>query len=159
MATTPIVSLTLPRAAWASTSKTRLPDLRLAIFSASCTASSVRFNFSKLLVDPYAKSLSGDVDWKQPIFPYELASGDPLFFGVGGLIVMKVGAEHVELLSQPSAGVVFCDVMYLPHTEARLLEAAEAGIRRRFELETKLEFATWAQLEITKHEAKLPGKL
>ncbi len=30
------------------------------------------------LVDPYAKSLSGNVDWKQPIFPYDLASGDPL---------------------------------------------------------------------------------
>jgi len=37
-----------------------------------------RFNFNKLLVDPYAKSLSGSVDWKQPIFPYDLASGDPL---------------------------------------------------------------------------------
>jgi len=37
-----------------------------------------RFNFNKLLVDPYAKSLSGDVDWKQPIFPYDVAAGDPL---------------------------------------------------------------------------------
>jgi isoamylase len=35
-----------------------------------------RFNFNKLLVDPYAKSLSGDVDWKQPIFGYDAASGD-----------------------------------------------------------------------------------
>jgi isoamylase len=37
-----------------------------------------RFNFNKLLVDPYAKSISGNVDWKQPIFPYDLGSGDPL---------------------------------------------------------------------------------
>ena len=37
-----------------------------------------RFNFNKLLVDPYAKSISGDVDWKQPIFPYDLTSGNPL---------------------------------------------------------------------------------
>ena len=37
-----------------------------------------RFNFNKLLVDPYAKAISGDVDWKKPIFPYDLASGDPL---------------------------------------------------------------------------------
>ena len=37
-----------------------------------------RFNFNKSLVDPYAKALSGNVDWKQPIFPYDLASGDPL---------------------------------------------------------------------------------
>jgi isoamylase len=37
-----------------------------------------RFNFNKLLVDPYAKAISGQVDWKAPIFPYELESGDPL---------------------------------------------------------------------------------
>ncbi len=36
-----------------------------------------RFNFNKLLVDPYAKAISGDVDWKAPIFPYDLTSGDP----------------------------------------------------------------------------------
>ena len=35
-----------------------------------------RFNFNKLLVDPYAKAISGDVDWKQPIFGYDVASGD-----------------------------------------------------------------------------------
>ena len=28
-----------------------------------------RFNPHKLLVDPYAKALTGDVDWKAPIFP------------------------------------------------------------------------------------------
>jgi precorrin-6Y C5,15-methyltransferase (decarboxylating) len=32
-----------------------------------------------------------------------LASGDPLFFGVGALVVKKVGAEHVEILPAPSA--------------------------------------------------------
>jgi precorrin-6Y C5,15-methyltransferase (decarboxylating) len=32
-----------------------------------------------------------------------LASGDPLFFGVGGLVVNKLGAEHVEVLPHPSA--------------------------------------------------------
>ena len=30
----------------------------------------LRFNSSKLLVDPYAKALTGNVDWKAPIFPY-----------------------------------------------------------------------------------------
>jgi isoamylase len=35
-----------------------------------------RFNPNKLLVDPYAKAISGDVNWKAPIFPYDLASGD-----------------------------------------------------------------------------------
>ena len=32
-----------------------------------------------------------------------LASGDPLFFGVGALVVKKLGAEHVEILPQPSS--------------------------------------------------------
>jgi glycogen operon protein len=38
----------------------------------------LRFNSNKLLVDPYAKALTGDVDWKAPIFPYEVASGNDL---------------------------------------------------------------------------------
>ncbi len=37
-----------------------------------------RFNKNKLLVDPYAKALTGDVDWKAPIFPYDVPSGDDL---------------------------------------------------------------------------------
>lgn len=32
-----------------------------------------------------------------------LASGDPLFFGVGALLVRKLGREHVEILAQPSS--------------------------------------------------------
>lgn len=38
----------------------------------------MRFNAAKLLVDPYAKALEGEVDWKAPIFPYDLAAGDDL---------------------------------------------------------------------------------
>ena len=38
----------------------------------------LRFNPAKLLVDPYAKALTGDVNWKVPIFPYDVASGDDL---------------------------------------------------------------------------------
>ena len=36
----------------------------------------LRFNSSKLLVDPYAKAISGEVDAAGPIFPYDLESGD-----------------------------------------------------------------------------------
>jgi isoamylase len=36
----------------------------------------LRCNRNKLLVDPYARALSGEVDWKQPIFAYKL--GDEL---------------------------------------------------------------------------------
>jgi len=41
-------------------------------------ANGMRFNAKKSLVDPYAKAISGDVDWKAPIFPYDVASGDPM---------------------------------------------------------------------------------
>jgi glycogen operon protein len=37
----------------------------------------LRFNPAKLLVDPYAKALTGEVNWKAPIFPFDAASGDP----------------------------------------------------------------------------------
>jgi glycogen operon protein len=36
----------------------------------------LRFNVKKLLVDPYAKAISGEVDHKGPIMPYDVASGD-----------------------------------------------------------------------------------
>jgi isoamylase len=38
----------------------------------------LRFNSKKLLVDPYAKALTGDVDPKAPIFPYDVKSGNDL---------------------------------------------------------------------------------
>jgi isoamylase len=37
-----------------------------------------RFNSAKLLVDPYAKAIAGDVNWKAPIFPYKVDTGDDL---------------------------------------------------------------------------------
>ncbi|HEY4382365.1 MAG TPA: glycogen debranching protein GlgX [Acidobacteriaceae bacterium] len=38
----------------------------------------LRFNRNKLLVDPYAEAIFGGPDWKAPIFPYDLESGDDL---------------------------------------------------------------------------------
>ncbi len=32
-----------------------------------------------------------------------LASGDPLFYGIGALVMRKLGAEHVEVIPQPSS--------------------------------------------------------
>ena len=40
----------------------------------------MRFNKNKLLVDPYAEAIAGTVDWKQPIFPYDVTSGDDTKF-------------------------------------------------------------------------------
>ena len=36
----------------------------------------MRFNAAKLLVDPYAQAICGQVDWKQPIFPYQFGEKD-----------------------------------------------------------------------------------
>jgi isoamylase len=36
----------------------------------------LRFNPAKVLLDPYAKSICHDVNWKGPIFPYDVMSGD-----------------------------------------------------------------------------------
>lgn len=30
----------------------------------------LRFNANKLVIDPYAKALAGQVEWRAPIFPY-----------------------------------------------------------------------------------------
>ncbi|MFS0792741.1 glycogen debranching protein GlgX [Microbacterium sp. 1P10AE] len=38
-------------------------------------ANGQRFNSSKLLLDPYAKAVEGQIDWGQPVFSYEF--GDP----------------------------------------------------------------------------------
>jgi isoamylase len=37
-----------------------------------------RFNSAKLLVDPYAEAIVGKVDWKAPVFPYKVETGDDL---------------------------------------------------------------------------------
>ena len=39
-----------------------------------------RFNVNKLLVDPYARAIQGQVDAKGPIFPYDVQSGDEFKF-------------------------------------------------------------------------------
>ena len=36
-------------------------------------ANGLRFNPSKLLVDPYSMAISGSIDWSEPIFPYQLS--------------------------------------------------------------------------------------
>jgi isoamylase len=36
----------------------------------------LRFNSNKLVIDPYARALAGQVDWASPIFPYQPGNGD-----------------------------------------------------------------------------------
>jgi glycogen operon protein len=35
-----------------------------------------RFNASKLLIDPYARALTGEADWREPVFGYQLGRSD-----------------------------------------------------------------------------------
>jgi glycogen operon protein len=35
-----------------------------------------RFNASKLLIDPYARALTGEIDWDEPVFGYRLGKSD-----------------------------------------------------------------------------------
>src|SRR6266536_2810253 len=42
-------------------------------------ARGLRFNGHKLLVDPYARAVAGDVDFRHPVFAYRLGEGDDAF--------------------------------------------------------------------------------
>jgi len=41
-------------------------------------AHGLRFNPAKLLIDPYARAISGSVDWDKPIFPYKFGEITPI---------------------------------------------------------------------------------
>jgi precorrin-6B C5,15-methyltransferase / cobalt-precorrin-6B C5,C15-methyltransferase len=66
-----------------------------------------------------------------------LASGDPLFFGIGARVIERVGAEHVEVLPQPSsaqwafarAGLAWDDAALLS-VHGRALAGVAARVRR-----------------------------
>jgi precorrin-6Y C5,15-methyltransferase (decarboxylating) len=67
-----------------------------------------------------------------------LASGDPLFFGVGGLVIRKLGAQHVSVLPQPSsvalafarAGLAWDDASFIS-LHARPLQGLLARLKQR----------------------------
>jgi precorrin-6Y C5,15-methyltransferase (decarboxylating) len=52
-----------------------------------------------------------------------LASGDPLFFGVGALLVRRLGAAHVELIPQPASVQHAFARLGLPWQDATFLSA------------------------------------
>src|SRR5918997_987604 len=54
-----------------------------------------RFNRAKLLIDPYARALTGGVDWDAPVFGYPLGSGDDL-----------VRDEHADAWGVPKGIVI-----------------------------------------------------
>jgi precorrin-6Y C5,15-methyltransferase (decarboxylating) len=66
-----------------------------------------------------------------------LASGDPLFFGVGSLVIKKLGLDHVEIIPQPSsmqlafarAGLKWDDAAFLS-LHGRPLEGLLTRLRR-----------------------------
>jgi precorrin-6Y C5,15-methyltransferase (decarboxylating) len=74
-----------------------------------------------------------------------LASGDPMFFGIGALVIKKVGAEHVEVIPQPSsiqwafarAGMKWDDAAFLSlHGRSRV------GFLTRLKREAKVALFT-----------------
>jgi isoamylase len=64
---------------------TYLPDVRpgqlygYRVYGPYAPAEGHRFNPNKLLIDPYAKALSGNVDWSDAIFGYTVGSDDASF--------------------------------------------------------------------------------
>ena len=70
-----------------------------------------------------------------------LASGDPLFFGVGRLVIARLGAAHVEVIPQPSsvqlafgrAGLAWDDAAVIS-LHGRALEGAVLRIARHAKL-------------------------
>jgi glycogen operon protein len=59
----------------------------------------LRFNHNKLLLDPYAKAVAGEVDWQKPVFGYELLNPDAdLTFDAGD----SAGAGPVGIVIQPN---------------------------------------------------------
>lgn len=70
-----------------------------------------------------------------------LASGDPLFFGVGSLLIKKLGAEHVAVIAQPSsmqlafarAGLKWDDATFLS-LHGRPLTGLVTRLRRAFKV-------------------------
>lgn len=77
-----------------------------------------------------------------------LASGDPLFFGVGARVIEAVGAEHVEVIPHPSsvqwafarAGLAWQDAAFLSlHGRGR------AGLAARLRLSAKAAVLTDAE--------------
>jgi precorrin-6Y C5,15-methyltransferase (decarboxylating) len=93
-----------------------------------------------------------------------LASGDPLFFGVGALVLKKIGAEHVEVVPAPSsvqlafarAGLKWDDAAFLSlHGRAR------AGLLTRLRRLHKVAILTdeessprWIASHLVAHEER-----
>jgi precorrin-6Y C5,15-methyltransferase (decarboxylating) len=72
-----------------------------------------------------------------------LASGDPLFFGIGSLVVSRIGAEHVEILPQPSSVQWAFARLGLPWHDAVFLSLHGRG---RFGLVSRLRRAAKAAI-------------
>lgn len=77
-----------------------------------------------------------------------LASGDPLFFGIGARIIDAVGAEHVEVIPHPSSVQWAFARAGLPWQDAALVSLhgrGLAGLAARLRLATKAAILTDAR--------------
>lgn len=74
-----------------------------------------------------------------------LASGDPLFFGIGKLLAKKIGPEHVQVISSPSSVQLAFAKLGLNWDDACLLSAhgrALAGLSAKIDGEHKVALLT-----------------
>jgi hypothetical protein len=68
-------------------------------------------------------------------------------FGSNGVTVnFYLGPDSVR------TGEIFCDLAYLPGTQAQLVQMIEDGILRRFEAQRRVD--PWARVKIIKKVAK-----
>jgi precorrin-6Y C5,15-methyltransferase (decarboxylating) len=91
-----------------------------------------------------------------------LASGDPLFFGIGGLVVKKVGAEHVAVLPSPSSVQLAFARLGMRHDDATVLSLhgrARAGLLTRLRRLRKVAILTdeeaspsWIAQHLVRHD-------
>lgn len=102
----------------------------------------MRFNSNKLLVDPYAKAIQGQVDWKQPIFGYDVTSGDETKFddqnSAAGVPKSVVVDKHFDWQDDCSPE--------LPLAESIIYEVHVGGFSERNELVPEKLRGTYAGL-------------
>jgi len=86
-----------------------------------CPERGQRFNCSKLLIDPYARALSGDLNWDAPVFGYSMDRDDTVKDdrdSAWGVPKSVVTSSHFDWENDRPPGIPFHDsVIYETHVK------------------------------------------
>jgi isoamylase len=86
-----------------------------------CPDQGQRFNPSKLLIDPYSRALSGQVNWEAPLFAYQLDHDDTVIDvrdSAWGVPKSVVSTNHFDWENDRPPGIPFHDsVIYETHVK------------------------------------------